>query len=565
MKQSPTNRIRIISFFILFFSIFLISRLYVLQVVEHDNYIQKADKQYSGSFNVFNRGLISFSSKDDSLIPAATLKNGYTVSINPTILSDKDAVYEKIKDLVNISKEDFILKASKKDDPYEVLENRVSFENGKKIQDLKIKGLDTYVEKWRFYPGKTLASNVLGFMGYDSSGKNFVGRYGLERQYNENLKRDNTSYQNFFAQIFSNIKNDDGLKNEANIITTIEPAVQSFVEKKLEETNQKYSSEYTLGMIVNPQDGQIYAMVSYPTFDPNNIKDQKDPSIFKNPLVENVYEMGSIIKILTVASGIDAGFITASTTYNDQGFIYLNNKKISNFDGKAKGVVTMQTALSQSLNVGMDFIVSKMGNSLFKDYLYNFGLNSKTEIDLPNEGRNLLDNLNSSRDIEYATASFGQGIALTPISTVRAISAVANGGMLIKPHIVKRIDYKVGVSKEISYIPTKRVIKKETADEVISMLVKSVDTTLRNGAVKLPNYSVAAKTGTAQIVENGRYSENDYLHSFVGFFPAYNPRFLVFLMTVKPRGVDYSSESLTDPFIDIVKFLINYYQVPPDR
>lgn len=402
-------------------------------------------------------------------------------------------------------------------------------------------------------------------MGFDSTGKNFVGRYGLERQYNDNLKRNNTSYQNFFAQIFSNIKDNDGLKNEANIVTTIEPAVQSFVEKKIEETNLKYSSQYTFGMVINPQNGEIYTMASYPTFDPNNIKDQKDPSIFKNPLVENVYEMGSIIKILTVASGIDAGFITASTTYNDPGFIYINNKKISNFDGKAKGIVDMQTALSQSLNVGMAFIVSKMGNSLFKDYLYDFGLNSKTEIDLPNEGRNLIENLNSSRDIEYATASFGQGIALTPISTVRAISAVANGGMLIKPHIVKRIDYKVGVNKEISYVPTKRVIKKETSDEVISMLVKSVDNTLRNGAVKIPNYSVAAKTGTAQIVENGKYSENDYLHSFVGFFPAYNPKFLIFLMTIKPRGVDYSSESLTDPFMDIVKFLINYYAVIPDR
>jgi cell division protein FtsI/penicillin-binding protein 2 len=565
VKNYTANRIRLISFFILFVSLFIIVRLYILQVVDHDLYIEKADKQYTSSFNIFNRGMIGFLAKDGSVVPAATLKNGFTVAVNPTILKNPEEVYEKIKDIVSISKDDFILKATKKNDPYEVIENRVSYENGKKIEELKIKGLDIYTERWRFYPGKQLASNVLGFMGFDSGGTNFVGRYGLERQYETNLSRKNSSYQNFFAQIFSNIKNDDGIKNEANVITSIEPTVQSFLEDELSKVNKTYSSEYSLGMIINPKNGEIYAMASSPSFDPNNIKDEKDPAIFKNPLVENVYEMGSIIKVLTVASGIDTGVITASTTYNDQGFIFLNNKKISNFDGKAKGIVDIQTALSQSLNVGMAFIVSRVGNERFSEYLYNFGLAEKTKIDLPNEAKNLVENLKSKRDIEHATASFGQGIALSPISTVRAISVVANGGLLIQPHIVKRMDYKVGISKEISYVPNKRVIKKETAEEVTRMLVKSVDTVLRNGQVKMTNYSIAAKTGTAQIAEGGKYSENDYLHSFVGYFPAYNPDYFIFLMTVKPKGVEYSSESLTDPFMEIVKFLINYYEVPPDR
>jgi cell division protein FtsI/penicillin-binding protein 2 len=400
-------------------------------------------------------------------------------------------------------------------------------------------------------------------MGF--KGNEFAGRYGLEKFYEDTLVRKQDVYVNFFAQIFANVKNSVNGKNEGDLVTSIEPNVQSFFESELKNTNEKYSSEYTAGIIINPKNGEIISMAVYPSYDLNNTKNVKDSKVFNNPLVENVYEMGSIIKPLTVSAGLDAGVITASSTYNDTGSIFINNKKISNFDGKARGITSIQTALSQSLNVGMTYVVSKLGNQKFDQYFYDFGLDEKTGIDLPNEAKDLVGNLKSPRDIEHYTASFGQGIALTPVATVRALSVLANGGYLINPHIVKKINYKVGVSKDLSYPDAKRVIKQETADEITRMLVKSVDTVLRNGEVKFPNYSVAAKTGTAQIAKAGGYEEDEYLHSFVGYFPAYNAKFLIFLMTFKPQGVEYSSESLTDPFINIVKYLINYYEIPPDR
>lgn len=318
---------------------------------------------------------------------------------------------------------------------------------------------------------------------------------------------------------------------------------------------------------MDPKTGEIIAMETYPTFDPNNSGEQKSSSIFSNPLVENVYEMGSIIKPLTVAAGIDTGVITAKSTYYDKGFVMISGKKVSNFDGKERGVVSMQDLLSQSLNVGAAHVESLVGNRRFADYMNSYGLGEKTGIELPNEAKDLVSSLKGNIDIDFATASFGQGIALTPVSTIRALATIANGGYLIKPHIVKSINYKIGVSKVTPIDPGKMVLKRETTEEVSRMMTYSVDHVLSNGSLSITNYSVAAKTGTAQIAKEGGggYYDDKFLHSFVGYFPSYNPKFIIFLYTLHPKGAQFGSETLTHPFMDIVNFLINYYEVPPDR
>jgi len=534
--------------------------------VDNDLYVNKANKQYSStSKNIFSRGTIFFQNKDGVLVSAATLKSGYIVAVNPGVLTDPDLVYSKINELLPIPRDVFMTKATKKGDPYEEVATRVDLDIGQKIADLKIPGLQVFKERWRFYPGGNTASHVVGMMGF--KGDEYAGRYGLERQYEKELLRSDGAFVNFFAQIFSDIKNatKEDSKIEADIVTTIEPTTQTYLQEALANISEKWSSDLTGGIIMNPSNGEIYALEVFPTFDLNNPQEQKNISIFSNPLVESVYEMGSIIKPLTIASGIDAGVITAKSTYYDSGFVIINNKKISNFDGKERGVVSMQDVLSQSLNVGAAHVEKLLGNKLFTEYMYSFGLNEKTEIDLPNEGRNLVDNLKSPRDIEHATASFGQGIALTPISTVRALAVIANGGVLVKPHIVKQINYKIGISDSIEPEITRRVLKRETTEEVTRMLVHSVDKVLLEGTLRIPNYSIAVKTGTAQIAKAGGYAEDEFIHTFIGYFPAYNPKFIVFLYTINPKGARYGSETLSKPFNDIVKFLINYYEVPPDR
>ena len=568
MKFNYLYRIRFLSFVVFSFALLLIGRLYFLQVIDSEKYTNKADRQYqSTSKNVFDRGTIFFQNKDGSLVSAATLRSGFIVAVNPEILKDPESVWSKVNEIMPTDHDEFIAKATKTKDPYEEIAVHVDTDIGKQIGDLKIPGLQVYKDRWRFYPGGNTAAHVVGILGF--KGDEYAGRYGLERQYDAQLERGEGAYVNFFAQIFSDIrdvaKNTDDI--ESDIVTTIEPTVQSYLQNVIASTTEKWSSDLTGGIIMDPLTGEIFAMESYPTFDPNNSSEVKDAKIFSNPLVENIYELGSIIKVLTMASGIDAGVVNAGSTYYDKGFVMINNKKVSNFDGKERGVVSMQDVLSQSLNVGSAHVQSLLGNERFSKYFYNFGLGNKTNIELPNEAKNLVTSLDSKVNIDLASASFGQSLALTPISAISALSVVANGGFIVSPHLVKSIKYKVGVTKNTPITLGKQVIKRETSEEVSRMMVYSMDNVLMNGTLKLARHSVAVKTGTAQVARPGGagYYEDRVLHSFVGFFPAYNPKFIILLYTVNPKGIRFGSETLSIPFSEITKFLINYYEVPPDR
>lgn len=568
-SNTEKNRIRLIFFCFLFFAAILGVRLYYIQIIHGQEYVDKADRQYvSPVSSIFDRGSIFFQNKNGSLLGAASLSTGYTIAINPQKVTDPVTTYQNISSLIPIEMDLFYSRVGQKDSVYQKVANHVSEDTMKKIEALNIPGIQIEKERWRFYPGEATASRTLGFVGYD--GNNLVGRYGLEKYYDDVLSRkSNQAYVNFFAEVFSNIKQtiSDDFKREGDIVTSIEPTVEGFLEKKVTAVNEKYHSSLTGGIIIDPTTGEIYAMALSPTFDPNKFNVEKDISVFSNPLVEGLYEMGSIIKSLTMAAGIDSGSVNAKTEYNDTGSLTLDTYTIYNHDKKAHGLTNMQEVLNQSLNLGAAFVVKKMGKSKFADYMRNFGLDEETGIDLPGENHGRLENLNSSRDIEYATASFGQGISLTPIATVRALSALANGGKLIVPHVVNRINYTSGLFNNISYVnEAKQVIKKETAEEISRMLTVAVDKALLNGTASLPNYSVAAKTGTAQIAKpGGGYYDDRWLHSFFGYFPSYEPRFLIFLYTVEPKGIDFASQTLTIPFMDTVKFLINYYNIPPDR
>jgi stage V sporulation protein D (sporulation-specific penicillin-binding protein) len=572
MRKNAILRIRIITGAVLFLSLILIVRLYQVQIVQHDEYESRGESQYVHTVrDLYSRGNIYFSTKDGEKVSAATVQAGYLLSIDPSRIIDAEDTYTKINSVYPLEKDTFLLRAGKKERTYYEIASELSNAEADAVAELGLAGVQLYRDQWRYYPGNDLSARTVGFVGYTlDSGSGLTGRYGLERYYEDVLVRDDSRLSvNFFAEIFSNLGSilfDNTDARTGDIVTTIEPTVARMLDRELLKTQDVWDSRLTGGIIINPKTGEIYAMNAVPTFDLN---DRTGATIddFQNPLVEGVYEMGSTIKALTMAAGLDSGAVSPSTTYYDSGSLTMNSFTISNYDGRGRGTVDMQEVLNQSLNTGVAFVVDTMGKDKFREYFKAFKFGSETGIDLPYETHGLVANLDSPRDIEYATASYGQGIALTPIATVRALSALGNGGKLVTPHIVKQIEYQDGTVKDVQYPEGDQVFSEETSVAISRMLTVVVDDALKGGDVKLENYSVAAKTGTAQMADpvNGGYYDDRYLHSFFGYFPSYDPEFLVFLYTVEPKEVRYASQTLTEPFMEIAKFLINYYNLPPDR
>lgn len=572
MRAKAVIRIRIITGVVLIIAAVLLVRLYILQIDKHEVFAAQANQQYVHTVqNVFNRGSIFLTTRDGERVSAASVRSGFVLAINPQQINKPEHHFAHLEPHIDIDKETFIHRANLPERTYVEIATRVLSQQAEEIRELELSGVMLYRNQWRYYPGDSLAAQTIGFVAHGSDPSEPIqGRYGLERQYENVLGRNNHALAiNLFAEIFghiSGVEGEEGTNTPGHVITTLEPTVSRMLDNVLYDLHQKYTATYTGGIIMDPQTGAVRAMSHIPNFNNN---DRRGASIaqFRNPLVENVYEFGSIVKAITIAAGIDSDTITPQSRYYDTGAIEIDRFTIRNFDGRARGDVTMQDVLNNSLNTGVSYIVDQMGTANFRQYLINLGFAEPSGVDLPNDAGGLTGNLNSPRRVEYATASFGQGVALTPMAMIRALAALGNGGSLVTPHIVQAIEYEDGYTESMVPEATPGVFRAETSDTISRMLTNTVDEALRGGTVALPNHTVGAKTGTAQIPnpEIGGYYEDRFLHSFFGYFPAYEPEFIVLLYTIDPKGVQYASESLTDPFMDITNFLINYYEVLPDR
>jgi len=569
MNKQFSIRIRIVLAGIILIAVVFAVKLFQVQVLQHEYFVARADRQYiRPNYSTFDRGSIFFTTRDGEKVPAAKVDHGYLMAIKPSEISNAEETYNLLNNIVEIDEDRFLNSASKTDDPYEEILDRITKSEKDQIVELDLSGVSLYRKSWRHYPAGDKASNAIGFLSYDSEDE-LSAQYGLEKYYNDTLKRDTENvYVNFFVEIFTSFKDTviNGAERPGDIVTTIEPTVQKYLEDELKNVAIDYSSKSVGGIVMDPNNGEIVAIGSYPTFDLNNYGDAS-LSILSNPNVEGVFEMGSIVKPLTMAIGLDTGSITTESTYNDTGSRELNGYTFWNYDHRARGQgTTMQDILNNSLNIGVAHIaVDMVGVKDFKKYMLKL-IGEETGVDLPREQAPLVWNLNNGKDIEYATASFGQGIALTPIVMIRALASLANGGYLVDPHVVSEIEYEVGPKKVVAFPDPEQIFSNKTSEEISRMLVKVVDEALLGGTVSKESHSIAAKTGTAQLVdETGGYAEDKYLHSFFGYFPAYEPRFIILLFTVEPQGEDYASHTLTAPFINLTDFLLNYYNIPPDR
>ena len=570
MRAQFRARIRLILFFVVCAALLIVLRLYFVQIVHGQEYAVKADRQFaSGGSGLFDRGSIYFTRKDGTLISAATLQTGFLIALNPQTLADPEAAYAAINAVASSSldHDTFFAAAAKKNQVYIEVAHHLSDAAGKAISVKNIPGIQVLRERWRYYPGATLAAQSIGIVSY-GSGDVLAGQTGLEALYDTTLSRSGDAlYKNFFAELFSNVGNllvSPKDAHEGDVVTTIEPEVQTRLASDIKKVNEKYKSKESGGIIMDPATGAILALASYPSYDANTLQNV-NPTVLGNPLVEHVHEFGSIMKPVTMTSALDAGVITPETTYNDTGCITVDKATICNWDQNARGVIPMKQIIMQSLNVGASWIATQLGQEKFRDYFTKvFG--QKTGVDLPNETGAMLGNLSKPQQIGYDTAAFGQGIAVTPMQMIRALGAVANHGVMVQPHLVSAIRLNSGITRGLDWSQTTPVFSATAARETTSMMDALDDQVLEGGKAMIPTMSVAAKTGTAELIDgHGGYDKNRFFHSFTGFFPSYNPKFIILLYTNDPQGVQYASETLDSTFLDLVHFLIDYYVVPPDR
>lgn len=573
MPRSDNLRINVFLGLILVFSSLVGYKLFNLSIVKHSHYARTAQAQSENISNVLARGNIYITDKANSQVLLATNKKFPLVYVIPSQIKAelKNDLALQVSQILEVDAEELKQKFNSSSSSTKVISRKISDDKVSAIKALGVKAIGISYETDRFYPGDDLAADIIGFMGYDADGKR-SGQYGVESFYDADLFGKDTQATkffesanplSFFSKIIREEKKDD-IKDDvpSDIFLTIDKNIQVFIESKLQSLLNQWQYEKASIIVQEPQSGKILAMADWPTFDPNNYSKSKT-QLFLNSSTQEIFEPGSSFKPFTMAIGLDLGKITPQTTYEDTGSFNIAGYEIKNFDSKAHGKNTMTEVLQHSLNTGTMFVQGLVGNDDYLDYLINMGFGQKTDVDLPGELSGDVTNLYSGRKINFLTASFGQGIAVTPIQLVNAFSMIANGGKLMKPFIVSKIVKENGQvtenKPEIVGIP----ITDKTANKLKTMLVGVVDNGYDKKA-KIDGYDVAGKTGTAQIpTGSGGYLEGEFIHSFAGFAPASNPAFTILIKMDKPKGTTFASNSLSVTFREITDFLLKYYNIPP--
>ncbi|KKR91781.1 MAG: Peptidoglycan glycosyltransferase [Parcubacteria group bacterium GW2011_GWC2_42_12] len=453
-------------------------------------------------------------------------------------------------------------------DDLEIANNALFIINHGPKRKLAIAGLGFSEKSYRFYPEGNIGANLLGFVGF--VGDQEKGRYGLEEYFDQELYgRPGSIKIERDAKGQAIIINDrEYLKpeNGADLILTINRSIQFTACKKLNEAVAKYGADGGSVIIMEPKTGAILAMCSNPDYDGNEYQKVKDIKVFTNPAVFSQYEPGSIFKVLTMAMALDQEKITPQTTYDDTGQVKIADRTMENSDHKANGAQTMTQVLEKSLNTGAIFVMRKIGPDLFADYVKEFGFGEKTGLELTGESKGDIKNLMTKpvHELYAATASFGQGLSVTPIQMVSVFSAIANNGILMKPYLVKEIIKPDGAKIETSPKVIRRVISEKAATILGGMMVNVVENGHgKKAAVK--GYYVGGKTGTAQVAKKGGYEDNINIGSFGGFAPIDDPKFVMLVRIDRPRNVEWAESSAAPLFGQLAEYMLNYWQIPKER
>jgi cell division protein FtsI (penicillin-binding protein 3)/stage V sporulation protein D (sporulation-specific penicillin-binding protein) len=554
-------RINVVLWLLLSLSLIIIGKLAWLQVFKYQTYRALA----KGQQEVFetpqqDRGEIFLNHVKEDPIRVALNKDWWVCYASPREITDPISIADTISKELNLDKQT-ISKGLKNDTSFFLLKDKLSDEEMNRIKDLKLEGIHFNQEKYRYYPYQELASDVLGFVNQES-----IGEYGIEKYFNKCLSGSAEWVKKKTSPYGYSLEEGNNIEKGCDIYLSIDKNIQLQAEGLLEQAKKDYEIEGGEIIVSDPNTGKIIAMAEYPSFNPNDYG-KSNLETLKNASVQNLFEPGSMFKALTMAGALNEKVVTPETTYEDKGFVTINGRTLYNYHGGHYGVVNMGQVLEKSINTGAVFAETKMGNKTFLKYLEKLGVFDKTNIELPSESYSKNTILKSGRDVNFATAAFGQGIELTPINLMRAFSVLANGGKLINMSIIDSVKEGDEITKTETKVLKENIFSKEALNQLTKMLVQVTESGYGKKA-RVPGYNVAGKTGTSQIpfaslgIDKSGYSDKTW-QSFIGFYPAFEPRFLMLVKLDNPNTntAEYSAAPI---FGKLAQYIVNYYQIPPD-
>ena len=560
--RSPIDaRLGLLGFAVVLLWAVVVARFFYVSVLAHAHYLSAVEKQSVRLDEIVpKRGAIV--TGDD--LPLAATVTKYALLPIPRNIKDKEAFAAALAPVIGLSEQE-ILAAIDNNRPYvPPLVRGVEQETVQRVEALKLPGLTIRPEPYRFYPEGQLAAHLLGFV--NAEGK---GQYGLEGYYDEVLRgfagltmveKDRKGRPIGFEEYLS------PSRNGTSLVTTIDRNLQYVVEERLSQAVQRFRADGGSVVVLHAQTGEVLAMASYPSFDPNRFSEVGEKTeVFLNPATQAVWEPGSVIKPVAMAAALNEGIVQPETTETFGSSVVVDGWTIQTAQNKAFGRETMTQVLENSDNVAMVWLADKLGNERYYRYLKLFGFDDKTGIDLQGEADPTLLPADRWRNINRATMSFGQGMAVTPIQLVAAYAALGNGGKLLWPHVVKAFRTPEGQVKTVEPTVVREVITPETSRKITEMLVSVVERGHGKRA-RVLGYRVAGKTGTAQVPDpQGGYKTDAHVGSFCGFAPADNPLFAMCVKLDTPKNVDWAEASAAPVFGEIARWILANYNVRPSQ
>lgn len=561
------GRISFLLFIISSLALVIFVRLYFLQVRGYDKYQSRAENQSSFYQELIpERGEI-FLKDGAGSYPVAVNRDRQTVFAVPRDITDKEKTIASLAATLAVEEDRLRERFSNDQDLFEIVKRKISEDEVVKIKELNFPGIQLMPESYRYYPGGELAAQLVGFVGSD--GETQIGRYGIEAYWEKELRGEagSLNQERDAAGRWISIADREfkPAKNGADLVLTLNHPVQYEVEKILKETIEQHRADNGTIIVMESKTGRILALANYPSFNLNEYSKLEDMSLYLNEAISFAYESGSVFKPITMAAGIDDGKVDPDTVFVDPGSISISGFTIKNSEEKSYGQQTMTQVLEESINTGVIYVEKLLGNKKFAEYVERFGFGEKTGIELPAEIAGNTKNLTElKRDVQFYTASFGQGITVTPLQLVTAYAAIANRGMLMKPQIVEKIIYADGTSEEVAPQEVRRVISEEASKQVGGML-RSVVVNGHGKRADVPGYLVGGKTGTAQVAKSEAkgYEEGLTVGSFAGFAPVDDPEFAVLVKINNPKDVQWAESTAAPAFGKVMKFLLEYHKIKP--